>query len=409
MEKTVRGLNNLQVYCQDRPQSYQRELGQRYTKFLEVLAVYTDFHTHERQRESARRLVWVCDVRSHCGGLADRIKGITHALVLAMLSRRVLLLDWHGREFGEQTYLESNLIDWRLTEEERKKVYPGEDYNDDYEQDKLDSRSNEDIADSVAFIHILSVLGGLGVDMSAEDLRISLDAIEGRWTWILLASNMEPSSLVNTTKTASLEWIQQGMAGLGLNTLTPDEIDALVGLVFRYLFRFSGEVPGEVEGARRVLGLQDQPYVGVHVRTGFAGSVDQESVNHPKLYRESWQWEDTLSCGFRHATEHLGSDALVFVATDSNLVKNKTLDVGRYRGRVRSLESSLVHLDLLEKAPHEAGETEREGVLSVWVEMVLLAESHSIVMGESGFAFLAQSLCFTPSERKINGVTCKPF
>ena len=390
VEKTVRGLNNLQVSCQDRPQSYQRELGQRYTKFLEVLAVYTDFHTHERQRESARRLVWVCDVRSHCGGLADRIKGITHALVLAMLSRRVLLLDWHGREFGEQTYLEPNLIDWRLTEEERKKgnhkgsknPYPG--------------------GDSMASFRMFCALGGIEVDMPADKLKRYIEEIKGNSrTWIVLASNMRPSSIVYNTKTAPMEWLKEGVATLGLNTLPAHEIDALVGLVFRYLFRFSGEVPGEVEGARRVLGLQHQPYVGVHVRTGFVGSGKQEPA-HPKLYQSPRDWEKTLTCAHKYATENFTQTALLFLATDSNLVKKKALQ--SYRGQVRTLGRPLVHVDYV-----KSGRELREGVLSMWVELVLLAESCDLVMGESGFAFLAKSICLMPRTHTIRGLTCKPL
>ena len=411
VQELVEGLHNLQVACHERPQSERQALGEKYAKFLEVLSIYTVFHKRERQREGARRLVWVCDAHRACGGLADRVKGVAYALILSILSRRVLLLDWRDRKFGEQEYLQPNIIDWRLTTEEKKRAYPEEDYESYYDLVELAGQGNlskeaQAPADSVLFLHIFSILGGIGVDSSAEDLQNNLEAIYGSWNWILLESNMEPSSLVNGTKTASLEWIAQGMAGLGLDKLPPHDIDNIVGLVFRYLFRFSAEILQEAAAAREVLGLNNAAYVGVHVRTGFAGSVQRESIEHPKLYRTAQQWGKTLSCASNHATETLGPTALLFLATDSNLVKSKS---HRYGGRYRCLDNTVVHLDRLERTPHEAGDVEREGVLSVWVELILLAESHSIVMGESGFSFLAHSLCFIPEANTINGLTCNPF
>ena len=409
VKQLMDGLHALRISCHLHPPNQRRALGEKYAKFLEVLAIYTAFHAHERRREGARRLVWICDAHRACGGLADRIKGVTYALLLAVLSRRVLLLDWRDRQFGEQTYLEPHLLNWNLTQEERKRAYPRQEYESYYEQEhnpEGDLVGKSPPGDSVAFVHIFSTLGGIGVDLTPESLKTNLEAIEGRSTWVILESNMEPCSLVNKTQTASQQWIEQGVAALGLDKLSPYDIDSLVGVVFRYLFQFSAEILREVSAAREVLGLRDAAYVGVHVRTGFAGSVQQESVKHPKLYRSALQWESTLSCAYRHAVEQLGDRALLFLATDSSLVKNRTLDVRRYGGRLRCLDNPVVHLDRLEGSPHQAGEFEREGVLSAWVELVLLAESQSIVMGESGFAFLAHSLCFTQT---VDGLTCKPL
>ena len=79
----------------------------------------------------------------------------------------------------------------------------------------------------------------------------------------------------------------------------------------------------------------------------------------------------------------------------------------RFKGRFRTLDNSLVHLDRLEKYPHDIEEFEREGVLSTWIDLILLAESHSLVHEGSGYAFLAQSLCFIPKAYVVNGLECK--
>ena len=417
MKDLIEGLESLDVSCYAHQQS-ERAVEEKYGRFLEVLAIYSAFHAQERSEKSARRLLWVCDAEKACGGLADRIKGVSYALILAMLSRRVLLLDWRDSQFGEQTFLQPNLIDWRLSEEDRKQVYEDAydiNYNaadeeieadqmkfdGEVDEDEDNSQANEDddIYSYPVFVHIFSVLGGIGVDIPADELQWGLERIEGKWSWTLLASNMEPSSLTNSTKTASIEWIKQGMTALGLAKLPPTDIDGVVGIVFRYLFKFSHDLLQEVSAARSVLGLSHREYVGVHLRTGFAGSVQQETVNHPKLIRRPLEWDKFLVCAYRYATEKLGSRALIFLATDSNLVKNKTLDVHRFRGRFRSLDNSVVHLDRLEKPPHNIDEFEKEGIMSAWIDLVLLAESHSLVHGESGYSFLAQALCYLPRTR----------
>ena len=46
-----------------------------------------------------------------CGGLADRLRGIAFSLLLAVFSRRRLLLHW-GMPNGEHVFLKPNLINW---------------------------------------------------------------------------------------------------------------------------------------------------------------------------------------------------------------------------------------------------------------------------------------------------------
>ena len=410
VNQLIEGLHNLQVSCYNRRQ-YAALLYDKYSKFLEVLAIYTEFHVQERPRESTRRLIWICDVYRACGGLADRIKGVTYALTLAILSRRVLLLDWRDSHFGEQAFLQPNMINWQLTEEERNIVYSDDSYYDYSDDERLSSPyknvSRPASHSDPIFIQLFSILGGIGVDTAGNNLKLSLEKLEEDWEWILLASNMEPSSLMNSTKTASLQWIKQGVRTLGLAELSKRDVDGLVGLVFRYLFKFSEELGQEVDSARSVLGLAGKTYVGVHVRTGFAGSIQQESVRHPKLYRMPYQWDKILTCAHSYATKQLGNKSLLFLATDSNLVKNKTLDTHKYHGRIRTLYNSVIHLDRLEKAPHEADGLEKEGIISTWVELILLAEAYGLVMGESGFSFLAHRLCFIPNYKIIHGLKCE--
>lgn len=394
----VQALGALQVSCYNHPES--EGLLKKYGRFLEVLALYSSFHRRERRSESVKKLIWVCDVYEACGGLADRMKGISYALILAILSQRVLLLNWRDSEFGEHSFLEANAIDWQLN-------YV--DWNLLGKYDRIAEVRDYGYGDNdgdgeLAFVHLFGILDGYGVDVSKDTLRASFKTVTGDVKWVVLASNLEPSALLNSTKTASSEWISQGVASLGLSHLPLGDVDRLVGLVFRYLFKFSDELMREVRAARGVLGLDGQQYLGVHVRTGFAGSPQQETVEHPKLIRRIWQWEKTLFCAYRFASELLGTSGLIFLATDSTLVKNRTLQT--YRGKFRTLENTILHLDKLEKYPHVPMEAEIEGVLATWIDFVLLAESFALVREDSGFSALAGDVCFIPRQQIISGLHC---
>ena len=99
--------------------------------------------------------------------------------------------------------------------------------------------------------------------------------------WVAVSTNIQPITLA---KTVGYEWINNGMASLSLNKCSVHDLNInLIGLAFRYLFKFSSYLLQEVEAARRVHGLEHMEYVGLHVRTGFEGSEQHEKY-HPKLY-----------------------------------------------------------------------------------------------------------------------------
>ena len=153
-----------------------------------------------------------------------------------------------------------------------------------------------------------------------------------------------------------------------------------------------------------MLGLEHTGYVGLHVRTGFEDSEQHE--NHPNLYTRPWQWNESISCAYRYAAQHFANEAPIFLATDSKQVKGM---VGpEYRGQIRCLDNVVLHVGKLSKLLHKTKAQVKESLFSVWVELILLAESHSLVRGESGYAFLAQSLCFMPKERTVSALTCTP-
>ncbi len=385
-------------------------LQAKYGGLLQALERYAAFHKRAKGEEDGRKLVWLCDVYHYCGGMADRLKGIAYALLLAMFSNRVLQISWGDSVSGESAYLQPNVIDWILPVEVYEELYIEEVFM------YVDGVSPEVIADEVLqyhnpiylyFIHLGSVLdNGLGVDVSYEQLKESLRLIESEVPVMLaLGTNMEPSSLLSRNKTADQPWIASGMEDAGLADLSPEDIDGIVGIIFRYLFRFSEDLMAEVAVAQQVLGLGSLTYTGVHVRTGFAGTTSQESVDHPKLIRYPWQWDRVLQCAAITADEHVDENSLIFLATDSPLVKHMALSA--HGSRLRTLDNSVLHLDRLGKIPHDQFANETEGTLSVFVELILLAQAHVQVCSPgSGYTLVSTQLCSLPPTRVIDGLQC---
>ena len=373
----------------------------KYGKFLQSLSEYTAFHERASDQEGVRTLIWMCDVFDHCGGLADRLKGVTYALLLAMLSHRQLLLSWGSAVYGEQMYLRPNIINWKLPHEkyEELAIYEVFDYGNDGDDWLYDTVTDAN-PQQAYFTHLFSVLGGLGIDRSLQHVNSSLLLIAGPSANMMLATNLEPSALGNWTKTARQQWIIDGLERVGLGGLSPLELDGIVGIVFRYLFQFTEELLAEVADARNVLDLGGK-YVAVHVRTGFAGELHEEIVDHPKLVRKLEDWERVLQCGVEAADRYLGKNSHIFLATDSFIVKHLALT--KYGERYRTLDNTLLHLDRMEKHPHYPYPNETEGTLSTWVDFLLLAESYVQVRTDSGYAFVAGELC---SSRAVDGLHC---
>ena len=392
----VERLQSVPISCNSRPQTYQNYMSEKFGKFLQALTNYASFHSQNRGNDAAKKLVWYCGDKKWCGGLGDRSRGVTYALLLSMLSQRILLFHWQDSRLDSTTYLDPNVIDWRLSEKERLNVFQTK------EHIRIGQRGG---TNAVMLLSIFSQ-GPKDVSLSDKKLKSVLESVMGSRTWIALRTNMFPSSLVYGSVEAAVDWIKQGMETLGLDKLSPLEINKVMGLAFRCLFTFSKEIVAEIDQARQVLGLNNWRYVGVHLRTGFEGSENQRESNHPKLIKNRKQWEAMLNCAYTHAVDILGKNALLFLATDSHLVKDMALQ--KYKDRVRTLNDSVIHTEHFKPRPEEVGDYEREGVMSIWVDLVLLAEAHSVIMGRSGYSFLAQSLCFIPQPLLLDGLTCKP-
>ena len=335
-------------------------------RFMKALAKYVQFHRNTAIKKHARKLMWVC--LHDCGGLGDRIKGMTYTLLLAMFSQRRLLITWESYDY---TFLKPVL---NFTSHYHGRV-----------------------------LQLSSVFGEYGIDKKPAAASKILKSVGGKRRDIYLASNLEPYKLLSSKKrNLGIQWIVNGLKNTGLGDFRPEDMDGLLGPVFNYLFRLDSNLLDKVNQARSILGLEGNPYVGVHVRTGFAGAKFQEPDKNPKLVRQQHSWEEILECAVRTADRLLGNDSLIFLACDS--IKVKDIAQKRYGQRIRTLHKKLMHVDRLPAG--RKPEEKRAAILAMWMDLILMAESYALVRTDSGFAILAGQLCSLADNRTIHGLHC---
>ena len=234
----------------------------KYERFARALQDYAVFHrntspgfgTALNKMEQARVLVWQCSVLDYCGGLADRMKGVTYALLLSMFSQRRLIVNW------DDTYLEPNLIDWtddivyrflksvdkyevgNGTAATQKSIpdssqHPSESnlVDQDYEQNFMDDSQADyvrgEIYDKLGSLseypykfRMFSIIGGTGIDNSESDIIYTLSTIGGPSKYVLLSTNLEPCTVKDSYKNGNQEWIKDGLKWVGLSHLSMTEI-----------------------------------------------------------------------------------------------------------------------------------------------------------------------------------------
>ena len=359
----------------------------KYKKLLKILAQYA--HDHEvmtNRSTNTRTLIWWCPANHFCGGLADRLRGIAFALYLAIASHRRLLLYWEST-FSESFYFKPNLIDW--TDSYLDKFL----HQRNYLQSSAPYHMFVKADQKYPFLRSLSI----------QDWQNYLNIIAGQSKQhVVIATNLMPSHTVKKFPTINQSWL---LDLFDLVELSDHDLDDFTGLAFRYLFKLDSRLLEEVSKAKKALNLKNSLlYTAIHIRTGFSGVLYGSEIYHRRFLKGKRQWKAALECAISTADKFVGNNSLIFLATDSNVVKE--MAVNCYGSRFKTLKNNLVHSDSI-KGRRNVLKMEKEGILLGLVDLILLAESHVLVEGISGFSWLAGTLCRPLSnEHFISSTTC---
>eukprot|EP00927_Polykrikos_kofoidii_P017049 TRINITY_DN17741_c0_g2_i1.p1 TRINITY_DN17741_c0_g2~~TRINITY_DN17741_c0_g2_i1.p1 ORF type:complete len:1000 (-),score=137.92 TRINITY_DN17741_c0_g2_i1:120-3119(-) len=261
--------------------------SQSTTKLADHLAGYAIFHrkgldalkvAHSGGKRSKQSvLVYSCESFRQCGGLGDRINGMVTAFLLAVLSKRLFLIDSEN-PLPLQMLLEPNAIDWRV-------------------------RGS------------LGALAGLR-HHSYHDKRVQFEADVDRLV------NYPDEVLVVSTNYRMLRTLFESAelaplaAELGLPLHAPS---FLVADLFEYLFRPSAPLLAELGLLRASLGgVEDRRFIAIHFRTG---DISWDPMRHGKEELQAFlacakQAEDDLR--FRLLSPKVAADVVVVNASNAS-------------------------------------------------------------------------------------------
>ena len=389
---------------------YNKKLGMKLEVFRKKLKEYTDFH--EDQIELVRNgtipaskvstLTWTCSDNTFCSGVGDQFYRIEIALLLAMASNRVLGIQWDSVSMKTMKYLKPHTIRWDLVHGNRGITL---------DQRTLKGNKSDVLGDNVKMR-----------DDEAPERTISdlMNAVYSKdYVHISLTSQMYVP--IDKGIKLILKWDNK-TSGLfrkmGVLEQTEFNFDTLQHIILQYLFTFQDQLlntVNQIQWRARLTG----PYVGIHIRTGFAGNAYEESYfNFYKVIRDEGLWKKILTCSIKHADSQIGVHSKLFLATDSYEVKEMAKQM--YPDRIITLDIKLQHVIMVKtdgnpRKPHLKDHQYKKVVnksdplsglciadtnMGTWLDFLLLSRSYAIVYSPyCGFSDAAKNTCLISKSR----------
>ena len=399
--------------------------------FQGKLKEYMQFHSQQLKLVQSgalhpsklRTLVVSCPNGKYCAGLGDQIARVEVALLLAMISNRVFGIHWDSITMQSMKYLEPHVIRWDQVVPsvgETKSIFGRTQRtkkNNGIIKNKLYSLKDSEVHITLTMETVVSMPEAL--DYLCEDDYHTMKLLHD-------------VGLLEDSRTGRYKF----------------PIDAVKSLILQYLFKFSSQLLNKVKKIEREVGL-NKPYIGLHLRTGFIGNEFEEEF-FPKfvtrLLRDNTSWANALDCSVKLANSMQGHESLIYLATDSYLVKNLARE--KYPGHIVTLDMKLLHVGMvkIEKNPSlrrkfhmehanttltredqgasgtkedqgasgtkedqgASGAEEVDGWEGMWVDFLLLARSHAMVRTTSGFSAVAANICFMPPSKVFLTTKCAP-
>ena len=309
--------------------------------------------------EEIRTLTWYCD--SWCGGLGDRVRGIGFSLMLAMISNRLLLVQWR-QPFDlerQNNIFEPAAIDWNL---------------------------DQALADKLTMLSTASVsLMMTGISKSQKANLIEKYITGLKYRHVRIKTNTVFNGFVGMHQLLTTKTLENKRYKMLMNldvSKTPLLSDSIQSVFDRYLFKFSPFVLEKAEQIMKEMNMSNvRQYVVVNIRSGFLGTHNEGDYFAVHFQ----QWEAMLDRGV-NKSEELGFDVPVVLCCDSKIVKSWTN--AHYNGRVLSIPRKPVHVDHINDTDKLKVETETAA------EVVIMSRADFMIRTYvNGFTNVAIHMC----------------
>ena len=400
------------IYLKSRPSFPQYAYTPRLTEqqawaaFNSSLEQYKGIHKRgvESLHDSShvRTLTWTCNLKKKCNGIGDQLFRIEFAFLMALMSDRVFVIHWDEGLREKTKHIRPNQINWDVFDSSlgmcssdgggqcRSRLYDREslfgfswtegEYNL-FGKALFGPEQHITIGDfyvnSIFIGDNSMMMAGMLIEEGFENLGVKTILAKNRYNQVLYYRKALYYGV--------FEWL--GLTGLfGIQPMNNGRVQAtdawmqLNHVIFHYLFTFRNDLLTQVEQMKTALQLSTQPYLAVHLRTGFVGSPHVESFKarwqfkNWKLFDKS-VWPCVLNHSINFADRLIGPNAPIYVATDSTVARDWAIH--RYGNRIRS--STLV-------PTHFAQGDNNADDVSSWVDLLMLGGSRAMVHGDSSYA-----------------------
>ena len=395
---------------------YNKKLGMKLEVFRKKLKEYTDFHRDQIElvrngtipASKVPTLTWSCSDSTFCSGVGDQFYRIEIALLLAMASNRVLGIQWDSVSMKTMKYLKPHTIRWDLVHGNKGITL---------DQRTLKGNKSDVLGDNVKMKTYAGVRDDEAPERTISDL---MNAVYSKdYVHISLTSQMYVP--IDKGIKLILKWDNK-TSGLfrkmGVLEQTEFNFDTLQHIILQYLFTFQDQLlnkVNQIQWRARLTG----PYVGIHIRTGFAGNAYEESFfNFYKVIRDEYLWKKILTCSIKRANSQIGVHSKLFLATDSYKVKEMAKQM--YPDRIITLDIKLQHVIMVKtdgnpRKPHLKAHQYKKVVnksdplsglltadtnMGTWLDFLLLSRSYAIVYSPyCGFSDAAKNMCLISKSR----------
>eukprot|EP00731_Ephydatia_muelleri_P023060 Em0015g643a len=412
---TVLSLLALLLLLRSQKPTYHPRLSEReaWSTFNSSLKSYKALHRRGlddlKQRGGVRTLTVLCADRM-CGGFGDQLYRVHFFFLTALMSNRVFTIYWDDFYRQSTRHLEPNQINWDVANASsigmcadgqllcpHMKRYPSTSSfawsRSKYEEfgEVLFGDEQHVIVHGNVFINPMLIC-----DESLMDTgRFINDGFEKIGVRAILARGRDQQVYY----TQSSLWYSVVLHLIGdMGRFTVEASDPWVQVnhaVFNYLFKFRGEILDHVNDVKKALGIDRQPYLALHLRTGFKGTPAEEKWNYLwslrnwKLFEDESAWSCILRYCHRLADNLIGPNTTIYLATDSTVTKEWAVRV--YGNRTRT--SPFVPF-------HSAGGSYNQDDKSVWVDFLILSGGKVLVHGDSSYAINAAFVTPIPISRQ---------
>lgn len=363
---------------------------QKTPKFFEKLPIsikeYVKWHSntlsclHRKHcsSNSQKVLVWGCPERLmyKCGGMGDRIRGIQFSLLLSIVTKRLLLIDWPEQPFPVTDAIEPSLINWTVPLNFKYKdnvvlLHTAWPY--------VDVRQPNDPSKKYAYRN-LSTLTLNSIDLRKEDFISALNEYDILSIW----SSATLRSVTSFVETPLMHKLFQD--------LTPKHLSKIViqKMLLQILFQPSISVQAKIENTLKKL---PDSYISVHARTGgdFGEHINPRFSNLKNTTRLAHQLLDCVDTIYKNDSRF--EARRVFLASDSISLKLTFIDIARKRNVMTVTEViPAAHIGRKWGAPNmlrKSRTTLSTSFLNIFTEFFGIAYAEVVVGNESGFSRMA--------------------